>query len=366
MPLTEQLSFLTGWFDQYVSGSPAFSAIGLAAIGVVCAALVWTLLKSCVIGIRRLFRWVSAFRNEGWQGYGLAVAPLKGPGGARASKILRAAMEKDFALFSFGAPYTILTARTPKATKTKGLRDAATSWLKREDGDLVTWGHRPSSKKHPIQIDILSREGNKPAEEAEYSRIQLPRNFSKASADVHRVAVYLIARALQPGLAQATAFKAEKIEPVADFLASVLSIRDDLPEQTGALLETDYCAMGLHINSHEHLQRIVSLRRARLAGEGTLPLEEQIACRIDLGRALLALSEHNFDPTRVREAMDHLKIAVDQLKYHPLAAEFNPLPAWGRPPPCRQFRNTRLDSSPDIADDKPRQDRRYQEAQFLS
>lgn len=317
MPLTEYLSVMTGWFDQYVSGSPAFAAIGFAAIGVVCAAVAWTVLKGCVIGVRRFFRWVSSFRNEGWQGYGLAVAPLKGPGGAKVSKALRVAMEKDFALFSFGAPYTILSARTPKATKTKGLRDAATSWLKREDGDLIAWGHRPSSKKQPIQIDILSREGNKPADEAQYSRVQLPRNFVKAPDDVQRVAVYLIARALQPGLAQATAFKAEKIEPVADFLASALLVRDKFPEQTQSVLETDYCAMGLHINSHGHLQRIVSLRRARLAGDGVLPLEEQIAARIDLGRALLALSEHNFDPTRVREAMDHLKVAVDQLKYHP-------------------------------------------------
>ncbi len=36
--------------------------------------------------------------------------------------------------------------------------------------------------------------------------------------------------------------------------------------------------------------------------------------RIDLGRALLGLAAINFDPVRVREAMDHLKIAVDMLK----------------------------------------------------
>ena len=119
---------------------------------------------------------------------------------------------------------------------------------------------------------------------------------------------------LQPGLSDGSAFKAEKLAPVADILVTCLQDRDALPARTQLTLETDYCSMALHLGGEQHLTRVTEMRRRRIASDENLQAAHEIQARIDLGRALLALSDINFDPVRIREAMDHLKIAVDRLK----------------------------------------------------
>lgn len=304
-------------YETVIGSSPIWPAIGLGFCALIALFLVYKVLSFIIKCLRGIASWIASLRKEGWQGYGIAVAPLTGPGGVKAAKVLTEVIEEELTKFSFGAPYGITKAPAPKATKHRGMRDIAKAWLAKTDRDMIIWGHRPSKRREPIQLDILSREGSKSAEEAVISRVWLPRNFAKSPELVRRIGAYLIARALQPGLAQATAFKAEKIEPVAGILADGLALQDAFPPQTVSLLETDYCAMGLHIGTPNHLERVVSLRRRRLADIENLSPEAQIASRIDLGRALLAQSEMQFDPTRIREAMDHLKIAVDKLKSHP-------------------------------------------------
>lgn len=305
------------WYTDTIAGSPIWSGIGAAAVCLLALAAIWLFFRIIFFTLRGFSRWISGLRQEGWQGYGIAVAPLSGPGGQKASAVLIEALEQELEKFSFGAPFSIFKAPAPKATKRFGLRDIARRWMTRSEADMVIWGHRSGKRREFVQLDILSREGTKSPEEAVHTRVHLPRDFAQAPELVRRISAYLVARALQPGLAQATAFKAEKIAPVAGILADALALENAFPPETVMLLETDYCAMGIHISDPVHLTRVVTLRRKRLAEIGDLSLEDQIAARIDLGRALLAQSEINFDPTRIREAMDHLKIAVDQLKYHP-------------------------------------------------
>ncbi len=317
MPFNEYSSSLIDWYSQTIAGSTLWSAVGFAVTALIGILIVWYTLRLIYLMIRGIARWIASLRKEGWQGYGIAVAPMGGPGGTKASKALWAALEQEFAQFAFGAPFGILKARAPKATKHKGLRDVASRAMAKSDTDMMLWGHRSGKKSGAIQLDILSREGNKSAADAQHSRVYLPRNFAKSPELVRKIGAYLVARALQPGLAQATAFKAEKIVPVAGILSEALDLRNAFPPETVSLLENDYCAMAIHVGDPAHLDKVVSLRRKRLADINALSLEDQISSRIDLGRALLAQSDLNFDPTRIREAMDHLKIAVDQLKHHP-------------------------------------------------
>jgi len=153
---------------------------------------------------------------------------------------------------------------------------------------------------------VLSLEGSLSPSEAVHSEEFLPYISSDNAHTTSRISAYLIARALQPGLADATAFRAEKLAPVADILFECLQDKDDLPERTVTTIETDYCAMGLHLGSVQHLTNVINLRRKRLAASTAVPINVELQSRIDLGRALLDISKSNFDPVRVREAMDHL------------------------------------------------------------
>ncbi|MEO0550473.1 MAG: hypothetical protein AAFZ91_11185 [Pseudomonadota bacterium] len=317
MPTDLTLSGLSDWFTQHIAQSAIWSGIGLAACVIAAVfLLVWIVRQSYRV-FRSLARLLAKRRRRDAQGYGLSLAPLAGARGAKTTAALMASLESDLSEFCFGAPYEIVRAPAPKATAKLGLRDVARRWLASSATDVMVWGHRDSGKLAPFKLDILSREGSLSPEEAVYSRVLLPENYARGSDAIRTCGVYLIARALLPGLAQATAFRAEKLVPVAAHLASFLQEADALPDETALLIERDYCAMALHIGTPEHLQAVVALRTRRLGATGHLVTAEQISARIDLGRALLAMSETNFDPKRIRTAMDHLKIAVDLLRADP-------------------------------------------------
>ncbi|GAB5457864.1 MAG: hypothetical protein Hens3KO_08940 [Henriciella sp.] len=304
-------------FNKFVAGSPIWAGIGLAATIVAAMVILWISLR-LILGVFGSFAALLARRKRRQTpGYVLGVARFNGGRGKATTKALITTLKNDLNLFSFGAQFEVIEAPTPKATKRLGLRDVARGWLKKASGDLIVWGHRDSGPKAGFLIDILSCEGSLTPAEATQTRVQLPRDYAKSTPLVRRAGAYLVARALLPGLSRGTAFKPEKLLPVADFLAELLTEPGSLSEQTIGLLETDYCAMALHIGTDEHLHRIVTLRRQRLLAERPLETETLIAARIDLGSALLALAGQNFDPTQVREAMDHLKIAIDLLRENP-------------------------------------------------
>ena len=317
MPGDAYIAQITNWFTQTIAGSPIWAAIGLAAVCAAGLAVAWAILRI----VWRLFGAVSSAlssrRRRQTQGYTLGVARFAGARGNKLSKALIHALQEDMSEFSFGAQYEVIKAPAPRASEKQGLRDVARRWLSRASSDLIVWGYRGRGSSAPLHLSILSCEGSLTPAEAQETQVLLPGDFAKASDIVRKAGAYLVARALQPGLARATAFRAEKLAPVADILAKCLANPGSLPDETVSLLETDYCAMGLHIGSDEHLIHVAELRHARLAGERQLDTETQIAARIDLGRALLGMSAKAFDPSRVREAMDHLKAAVELLKLNP-------------------------------------------------
>ncbi len=316
--MAAQLSTLTEWFNTTIAGSPIWGGIGLAAASILALAILWFLIRSSLAMLGSLTTMMASRKRRSKQGFGIAIAPIVGPKGAAQTKAVISALDEHLELFCFGSPFEVVRAPRMRAKGAKGLRASAIKWLDKSSTDLVLWGHRKSGKKEPSQVEILSCGGSLSPAEAMHSEGALP-NITKANQETTaRVVAYLVARALQPGLSDGTAFKAEKLSPVADILVDCLQDREALPGRTQLTLETDYCSMGLHIGGETHLTRVAELRRRRLASDTTLEIAHEIQARIDLGRALLGLSNANFDPVRVREAMDHLKIAVERLKTDPV------------------------------------------------
>lgn len=313
-----QLSPLVDWFNATIAGSSIWSGLGLAAAILVGLYVVYRLIKAFAGLVRMIGTSMASRKRRSTQGFGIAISPIIGPKGGKQTKAMIAALDEYLSLFTFGSPFEIVRAPRMRAKGAKGLRAAATKWLENSATDLVLWGHVPSGKSNAASVEVLSLGGSLAPSNAMHSEGFVPLITKTNSETTSRVAAYLVARALQPGLSDGTAFRTDKLAPVAEILRSCLEQREDLPDTTIQTLESDYCSMALALETDEHIQRVVELRRRRLAGEDTLPPAEEVQARIDLGRALLQQSKANFDPVRVREAMDHMKIAVERLKSDPI------------------------------------------------
>jgi len=318
MAPTVVFNSLIDQFNTLIGASPIWSAIGLLSVAFVSLYILWKFVSFVFGLVGRLRTSIDGRRRQNSQGYGISLAPLTGKKGAATTKALIEALRAHMGQFCFGAPFEVIKAPKFSTAGNGGLRERARSWLSTSSTDVVAWGYRPNGKAQPFQIDVLSCEGSLSAVEAVESSIEIPENFAKSSEPVRVTAAYMFARALQPGLARATAFRAEKLEPVAQVLEDCLSHAEALSSKTVMTLENDFCAMALHIGQPAYLDRVITLRRARLLDLDHVDTETKIAARIDLGRALLGVSTTSFDPARVREAMDHLKIAVELLKLNPV------------------------------------------------
>lgn len=316
--MPSQIAPIVAWFETTIAGSPIWSGIGLVAA--ICLALYvcWMIAKRGLRGISALQTMMASRKRQSTQGFGIAVAPIIGAKGGQQTKAILAALDAHLDKFVFGSPFEIVRAPRIRAQGAKGLRVAATTYLEKSSTNLVLWGLRPKGKNQPSRVEILSCSGSLAPSEAMHLEGYFPIITAENEATTSRVTAYLVARALQPGLADGSAFKAEKLAPVADILIECLQDQDVLPDRTRLTLETDYSSMALHIGGEAHLKQVADLRSQRLSDGETIPPSHEIQARIDLGRALLGLSNLNFDPVRVREAMDQLKIAVELLKTDPI------------------------------------------------
>ncbi|MEP1145029.1 MAG: hypothetical protein ABJH52_15025 [Henriciella sp.] len=313
-----QLSPLIEWFNATIAGSSIWSGLGFAAAILVGMYVLYLLMKAIAGLVRLIGTSMASRKRRSTQGFGIAISPILGPKGGKQTKAIVAALEEHLALFTFGSPFEVVRAPRMRTKGAKGLRAAATTWLEKSSTDLVLWGHRQNSKSKTAIVEVLSLGGSLSPSNAMHSEGLLPIINKTNSETTSRVVAYLVARALQPGLADGTAFRTDKLAPVADILMSCLEQREHLAEKTIETLEGDYCSMALALETDAHVQRVVELRRRRLAREDALPPTEEVQARIDLGRALLQQSKANFDPVRVREAMDHMKIAVERLRTDPV------------------------------------------------
>ena len=313
-----QISTLMEWFNSQIAGSLIWSSLGFATAIAAGLFLVYFLFRGAASLINMATTTLASRKRRSTQGFGIAIAPIMGAKGTNQTKAIIAALEEHLELFTFGSPFEIVRAPRIRAKGAKGLRAAATRWLEKSSTDLVLWGHRKRGKQEPTRVEVLSLGGSLKPEDAMHSEGLLPQIDKTNENTTSRAVAYLVARALQPGLADGAAYRAEKLDPVAAILHSCLEDAAALPDRTQLTLETDYCSMALALATPDHLSRVVEYRRKRLAGEESLLPAFEVQARIDLGRALLHQATTNFDPVRVREAMDHLKLAVERLKTDPI------------------------------------------------
>lgn len=313
-----QFSPLIDWFNATIAGSALWSGFGLLAAIILAVWLLWSVVKMLARGIRAVSDSLASRKRQSTQGFGIAVAPVIGSGGSTQTKAIVKALESHLGLFTFGSPFEVVKAPRIRTRGAKGLRSSAIRYLEKSSTDLILWGNRQGGKQSPSQIEILSCGGSLAPADAHHFEGYFPVLNTQNEGTTSRIVAYLVARALQPGLSDGSAFKAEKLEPVANILVECLSDPDALQDRTRRTIEHDYSSMALHIGGETHLKRVAELRRKRLSSGETLPPTFEVHARIDLGRALLGLSAINFDPVRVREAMDHLKIAVEMLKGDPI------------------------------------------------
>ncbi|MEO1643505.1 MAG: hypothetical protein AAFR74_09225, partial [Pseudomonadota bacterium] len=224
-------------------------------------------------------------------------------------------LQKHLGAFTFSAPYEVVSTPKLRAKGPLGLRDMAKQKQNDFSGVLSIWGR--TTKKSETRVDLMSREIDPETGYGRHETVLLPEDLSTLTDEQERAVAYVFARAFQPGLADAVGFRIEKIKPVAELLEAALEQPGTLPEETVESIEDDFCTMALHIGDQEDLEYVVKLRRARLLSDAQISRRTQIKARIDLGRALLSLSERRHDPARIREAMDHLKQAIEILKEHP-------------------------------------------------
>ncbi|MEM7328562.1 MAG: hypothetical protein AAF437_07470 [Pseudomonadota bacterium] len=313
-----QLSTIIEWFNTHIAGSMIWSGIGLATAIVAVLIGVFLIFRAVASLVAMITTTMASRKRQSTQGFGIAIAPIVGARGSKQTKAIVAALQTHLDLFTFGSPFEIVRAPRIRAKGAKGLRAAATRWLEKSSTDLVLWGHRKRGKVQPTNVEVLSLGGSLKPQDAMHSEGLLPEIDKHNQETTARVVAYLVARALQPGLADGSAYRAEKLAPVADILQACLSDKDALPDRTQLTLETDYCSMALALATPDHLARVIEYRRTRLAAEEAMPPAFEVQARIDLGRALLHQAQANFDPVRVREAMDHLKLAVERLKVDPI------------------------------------------------
>lgn len=315
MTVVSYFEQISAWCAQTLTAHPALSIVAIAALVLLAVYGVFRLLLALFGLSRAAARAGLKRKRRDFHGFGILLSGIIGPGGAAETKALREYLTRHLGTFTFGAPVDVSLTRPLHAKGQTGLRQMASQRMESVASNLVAWGK--ASRKTGIQLDLMSTVIDPETGERRLETIHLPSRLSALSEADQKAAVYLFARVLQPRLADATGFRREKIKPIADILSGTLTADTALPSAALKVLENDFCAMALHAGTPEDYETIVKLRRQRLMGNERLDRQTQIRARIDLGRALLLLSEKRLDPKRVREAMDHLKQAIDLLREHP-------------------------------------------------
>lgn len=315
MPATTMFEQVANWCAGFIQSHPALSVVSLIAIVILVLIALWQITRWIIRGGRAVSRAMLRQKRRDFHGFGIVVSTLSGPKGGAKTKDLIILLQKHLSAFSFGAPYEVTQTTPLRAKGVLGLREIAGRRIQSVSGNLISWGK--AEKKKPIQVDIMSRETDPETGFGRLETVVLPEDLDELNEVQERAVAYMYARVLQTGLADAAGYRKEKIKPIANLLSAALNDPGTLPGEMVAILEDDYCTMALHVGEIDDMEQIVKLRRARLLADGQLDRRTQIKARIDLGRALLGLSEHKHDPARIREAMDHLKQAVDLLRTHP-------------------------------------------------
>lgn len=311
------------WLMAHLPGAEWLTLFGASMVLLVMLGLsVWL--------IRRLLKALNALSNasraraarrRNLPGFRILIAPP--PGDRRAGKWLRSALAGHLPDFCFGAPFDLVSMGTIKG----GLESASVARARKRmataDADLFIWASRVGKGERGLELHCLSRGGGLTPAEARLFTIALPGARKARTDDLARAAAYLMAKQLQPALSDPQAFRAEKIQILAEQLDKVLESPVGLSSTLRSEIEADFCAAGVRVAEElgdlGALDKVIALRRHYLdAASAAADSGRVVLARLELGRALIVRAEKQFDQKVVQEAIGHLSQAVDGLRGDPV------------------------------------------------
>lgn len=312
------------WVETHVLSAHDFATFGFAMALVLCLGLLYLLLSGLRNLITRLRNagGARAFRRSKEPGYRILLARPTGPGAGRTGKWLHAALSGHLAEFNFGAPFRLASTGEISGGSDQKIIAQARRRLAAADADMLVWASRISKDDSGLVLQGLSRGGGLRPDEARPFTISLPGRRDARDGQVPNIAAYLLAKKLQPALANPQAFRPEKMKLLAESLDRMLDDSASVSQVIRSELEADFCASGVHVAEQtgdlSTLDRVIAMRRAHL-GEVTNTSDSALVsqARMDLGRALLARAEKQYDLKLVQEAISHLSQVVEALRADP-------------------------------------------------
>ena len=304
----------TGWFttaedwvETNVFSAHEFATFGFAMAVLLCLGLLFLLLSGVRALMTRLRNAAGtrAFRRSKEPGYRILLARPTGPGAGRTGKWLTSALGDHLAEFNFGAPFRIAATGQIAGNTDQKILAQARRRLAAADADMLVWASHVDKGDNGLVVQGLSRGGGLRPDEARAFSIGLPGRSSGLEGQVPQVAAYLLAKKL-----------------LAEALDRMLADSETVSQVVRSELEADFCASGVHVAESTGdlgtLDRVISLRRTHLdAVTNTSEPMLVSQARMDLGRALLARAEKQFDQKIVQEAISHLSQVVEALRGDP-------------------------------------------------
>ncbi|MEZ5997325.1 MAG: hypothetical protein R3B98_01350 [Hyphomonas sp.] len=324
MPVTDWISSAEAWSAAHPQETRYLAALGVAVTAILALWLAIALLR-LVIRIWRALQDAGrarALKLDKAPGYRIVL--MKPDGKARGASLrwLASALDSHLGAFNFGAPYKVIRLNVLKGGMAPETLARARRRMAVADADLLVWARRKGNRQDGFEIFGLTRGGGLTPAEAKSFRLNLPARRKDLAGLMPKAAAFLLARQLQPALANPQSFRSEKIKLLAEELGGILDHDGPLPQALRSEIEGAYCASAVHVAEDagdlEGLERVIALSRAHLAEDKvkTNP-ERALQARMDLGRALLARASKKFDTALVQEAISHLSLVVEALRTDP-------------------------------------------------
>ncbi len=324
MPVTTWFTTAERWFETNVADATELATFGfimLCILSIVLVVLVLSLFGSLVKTLRNASG-ARAARNDKSPGYRILVARPSGKGPGRAWKWLLASLDSHLAEFNFGAPHRVFRTGTIRGGLQTRAMQRARRRLEVADADMLVWADRTSRREDGFVIHGLSRGGGLSAAEARTFTLVLPGRMADLDGQMPRVAAYLLARELQPALANPQSFRAEKMKTLSIALSELLEASPALSVELRSRIESDFCASSVHVAEQsgdmDALDHVIALRRIHLEDiKSDRDASRAVQAHMDLGRALLARATKQFDRKVVEEAISHLSKVIEALQADP-------------------------------------------------
>ncbi|MBB39469.1 MULTISPECIES: hypothetical protein [Hyphomonas] len=324
MPVTDWLTAAETWAGAHVRETQFLAVLGLVLGGLFAAFLVLLMFRLFVRLVRRLSDVAAAraLRRDKTPGYRIILAcPAGGKRGATL-KWLQSALADHLSSFNFGAPFRIMRMSVLKGGLAPETIARARRRMAAADADLFVWGERNGRKEDGLALHGLTRGGGLSPADARLFTLRLPGRDNALDGEMPKIAAFLLAKKLQPGLGNPQSFRPEKISLLAEVLSGMLDHGGPMPAALRNEIEGDFCASAVHVaeaaGDLAGLDRVIALRREHLT-EGAVRAnpERAIQARMDIGRALLARAAKKYEAELVREAIGHLSQVVEALRTDP-------------------------------------------------